>query len=160
MSQQHIDSPMDLLRFQLRTALTMEEDSMAALKDLAGVARSREVKHLFTHHQDETQEQIENLHRVFELFEFPATGAGSPATKGISKQAHALIERTAPELHDQVTLLSALGNEHFEMSVYQGLITAAGAADHAEAVKLLTANLDQETHTSEELLAKLQEITG
>lgn len=159
MSQTQLESPQDLLRFQLRTALTMEDDSLAALKELAAAARSADVKKLFRHHQDETKEQIQNLHRVFTLLELPASTAPSPSTKGISKQAQSLISRSAPSLRDQVALSSALGNEHYEISAYQSLITAVAPLQPA-AAQLLQDNLDQETHTSEELLTRLQEMAG
>lgn len=159
MSQTTLESPQDLLRLQLRTALTMEDDSLAALKELAAAAKSAEVKKLFRHHQDETKEQIQNLHRVFTILEIPESTAPSPSTKGISKQAQSLIAKSAPSLRDQVTLSAALGNEHYEISAYQGLIIAVGGVD-AEASRLLQDNLDQETHTSEELLTRLKEMSS
>lgn len=159
MSQNTLESPQDLLRFQLRTAKTMEDDSLAAVTELAQAARSAEVKKLFRHHADETKQQIKNLQTVFELLEIPDSSAPSPSTKGISKQAKSMLERSATKLHDQVALAAALGNEHYEISAYQALILTAGKAD-AEAARLLQENLDQEVHTSEELLKKLQELAA
>jgi len=156
MTQNRLETPEDLLRFQLRTARTMEDDSLAALKELAAAAQSSEVKKLFRHHQDETKQQIQNLSRVFALLEFPESTAPSPSTKGISKQAQSLIERSANSLRDQVTLSAALGNEHYESSAYESLLVAVRATGQQEAVTLLQENLDQETHTSEELRTRLQ----
>jgi ferritin-like metal-binding protein YciE len=158
MVQQTLQSPTDLLHFQLRTALTMENDSLAALGDLARAAKSAEIKKLFRHHADETKEQIANLQQVFRLLELKESTAPSPSTKGISKQAVSLLERSAPKLRDQVALSSALGNEHYEISAYQALIAPTSAMGFADAVKLLQANLDQEVHTSEELQTTLQQI--
>ncbi len=155
-----LESPTDLLHYQLRSALTMEHDSLAALKELASAAKSAEVKKMFTHHQDETKEQIDNLHRVFELLEFEPTTAPSPSTKGISKQAGSLIKKSATSLRDRVVLSSALGNEHYEISAYTALIIPATAMGAAEAAALLQANLDQEQHTSEELEQMLRTIAG
>lgn len=159
MPQTILESPRDLLRFQLRTALTMEDDSLAALKELASAARSADVKKLFRHHQDETKEQIQNLRRVFALLELPVSTAPSPSTKGISKQAQSLLNRSSASLRDQAALSSALGNEHYEISAYQSLVTAVTPL-HPEAAQLLQDNLDQETHTSEELLTRLQEMVA
>ena len=160
MAKQILETPTDLLHFQLRTALTMEADSLAALAALGSSAKSADVKKMFAHHADETKEQIDNLHKVFKLLDFQLTTAGSPSTKGITKQAESLIGRSAANLRDQVVLSCALGNEHYEISAYQGLIipvTAMGATDVAA---LLQANLDQETHTSEELKTMLEKIVG
>ncbi len=156
MSQTTLETPTDLLRFQLRTAVTMEEDSLAALGELASAAQSSEVKKLFRHHADETREQMENLSSVFTLLEIPESSAASPSTKGISKQAASLIARSSANLRDQVTLASALGNEHYEISAYEALIIAVQAMGNDEVLALLKANLDQETHTSEELRTRLQ----
>jgi len=155
-----LTTPHDLLHYQLRTAVTMERDSLAALGELAKAAKSAEIKKMFTHHAGETKEQIENLGKVFGLLDLKETTAPSPSTKGISKQAGSLIEKAAPKLRDQVVLSSALGNEHYEISAYQSLIVATTAMGATEVVDLLQANLDQETHTSEELMAKLREIAA
>ncbi|GGH41810.1 YciE/YciF ferroxidase family protein [Microbacterium album] len=160
MSQLNLETPEDLLRFQLRTAMTMEEDSLAALGELSEAAQSPDIKKLFRHHADETKEQIENLKKVFQLLEVPESTAASPSTKGISKQAESLIARSAPALRDQVTLSAALGNEHYEMAAYEGLILPVTAMGATEALKLLEANREQEVHTSEELSTRLKELVG
>jgi ferritin-like metal-binding protein YciE len=153
-----LDTPTTLMHYQLRTALTMEADSLAALAELTQAARSKEIKDMFRHHSDETKEQIDNLHKVFALLELKDTSAPSPSTKGISRQAESLIEKSSPKLRDQVTLSCALGNEHYEMSAYQSLIIPAAAMGASDAVVLLQANLDQEVHTSQELERMLRKI--
>lgn len=160
MVQQTLTSPTELLHFQLRTAMTMENDSLAALGELAKAARSAEIKKLFRHHAGETKEQIANLQKVFRLLELKESTAPSPSTKGISKQAVSLLERSAPKLRDQVTVSCALGNEHYEISAYQGLILPASSMGLSDVVALLQANLDQEVHTSEELQSTLQKLVG
>lgn len=159
MSQNNLETPQDLLRFQLRTARTMEDDSLAAVTELASAAKSAEVKKLFRHHAEETKQQIENLTRVFSLLEIPESSAASPSTKGISKQAQSTLARATAGLRDRIALSAALGNEHYEISAYQSLLLSVGTAD-AEATRLLQENLDQEVHTSEELLRTLQELTA
>ncbi|GAA2447550.1 ferritin-like domain-containing protein [Agromyces soli] len=160
MPKQTLESPQDLLHFQLRTAMTMENDSLAALQELAGAVKSAEIRKLFKHHQDETKEQIANLQEAFRLLEFKESTAPSPSTKGISKQAASLLERSAPKLRDQVALASALGNEHYEISAYEGLIIPVAAMGATEVEQLLRANLEQEQHTSEELRKTLQTLVG
>lgn len=91
MATQTIDTAEDLLHFQLRTALTMEDHSLAALGTLASATKSAEIKKMFRHHADETKEQIENLHKVFKVLDLKPTTAPSPSTTGISKQAESLI---------------------------------------------------------------------
>ena len=78
--------------------------------------------------------------------------AASPSTKGMSKQATSLIERSAPALRDQVTRSAASGNEHYEISADGSHILATRSIGAADAVALLQQNLDQEVHTSQELI--------
>jgi len=158
MSQLELETPDDLLRMQLRTARTMEDDSLAALGELAEAAVSADIKKLFRHHMDETKQQIENLREVFRILEIPESTAASPSTKGISKQAESLISRSAPALRDRVTLSAALGNEHYEMAAYEGLITPLEAMGVPDALALLVENRDQEIHTSAELSTRLKEL--
>lgn len=160
MAQLILQTPQELMHYQLRTALTMEADSLAALGELAKAAKSKEVKDMFKHHSDETREQIDNLHKIFQLLDLKQASAPSPSTKGISKQAESLIGKSATKLRDQVVLSCALGNEHYEIAAYRGLILPATAMGATEIVSLLQANLDQETHTSKELEGMLQKVVG
>jgi ferritin-like metal-binding protein YciE len=157
-SQLQLETPDDLLRMQLRVARTMEDDSLAALGELAEAAESADIKKLFRHHADETKQQIENLHKVFQLLELPESTAASPVTKGIGAHAESLIARSADSLRDQVTLSAALGNEHYEMAAYEALITPLTAMGAADAVKLLEENREQEIHTSKELSERLTKL--
>lgn len=160
MSQQRLTTTADLLRFQLRTALSMEHDSLAALEELSGAGRSQDVVKLLRHHMDETKEQIDNLTKAFGLIDLEPTSAGSPATKGITQQARSLLERIeGPDLTDLAVLTSAMGNEHFEIAMYESLV-AQTRTEHADVASLLSANLDQEVHTSEELKQRLLDMTS
>ena len=158
MAQQQITTPEELFQYQLRSALTMEHHSLEALHDLKEAARDAKVKKLFAHHTDETKEQVANLDKVFGLLDLNETTAPSPATTGIKNQAAGLLGRADAKLHNQIALMSALGNEHFEISAYNGLILQAQTMGASEIVSLLQANLDQEVHTSEELRSALQEM--
>lgn len=158
MSQQHLETPQDLLRYLLRSALTMEQHSLEALDELHSAAKDTKIKKLFSHHSEETRDQISNLEKTFELLEIEQSSAPSPASTGIKNQAASLLERADAQLHNQIALMSALGNEHFEIAAYNGLVLQAQSLGATEAAALLKENLDQEVHTSEELDTALQEI--
>jgi ferritin-like metal-binding protein YciE len=155
-----LETPTELLHIQLKTAMTMEDDSLAALAALEKAARSAKIKKMFRHHADETKEQIENLKLIFTLLDLKEATSPSPSTKGISKQAESLLKKSADVLHDRVALAAALGNEHYEISAYQSLIIPVTAMGASDVLTLLNANLDQETHTSEELKAELERISA
>ena len=88
MAQQKLETPEDLIHYQLRSTMTMENHSLEALEELHGVAKDKKIKKLFSHHMDETREQISNLQKVFKLLEFDESTAPHPATTGIKKQAN------------------------------------------------------------------------
>ena len=158
MAQQTLSTPEELLHYQVRSALKMEEGSLEALDELHSAARDKKIKELFSHHSEETREQIANLEKVFKLIGHDSSTAPSPASTGIKNQAAGLLEKSEGKLHNQIALMSALGNEHFEISAYQGLIVQAQALDMPDAKELFQMNLDQEVHTSKELHSTLQEL--
>ena len=108
MAQQKIENPEELLHYQIRSALTMEQHSLEALEELELAARDSKIKKLFSHHSDETREQIANLEKVFALLEYEQTTAPSPATTGIKTQAAALLDKADSKLHNQIAVMSAL----------------------------------------------------
>ena len=148
---EHFTTPQELFEYRLGSALTMEHDSLDMLKELESAAQSADVKQLFSHHQDETEQQIANLEKCFSVLGIDVNDSPSPTTKGLAKEGSSLVAKSDPDLRDTVALSAALGTEHYEISAYQTLITTAEAMGAAEVVTLLKENLQQEEHTSEEL---------
>lgn len=155
---EHFDKPQDLFAFRLGSALAMENDSLQMLNDLEEAARSADVKELFHHHAGETREQIENLYQVFDILGLSPTDQPSPTTKGLAKEGHSLLRKSADALRDDVAVSAALGTEHYEIAAYQNLVATATTMHSPQVVHLLSANLEQEQHTSEELTAKAKEL--
>lgn len=158
MNQQVLSTPEDLFRYQLRSTLTMEHHSLEALGDLREAASDSKVKKLFSHHADETREQIDKIGKVFAAIGVHESSAPSPATTGIKDQAASLLGKAEPKLQNQIAVMSALGNEHFEIASYDGLILSATALGLSDASSLLQENLDQEVHTSKELRDVLKDL--
>ena len=155
---EHFDTSQELFEYRLGSALTMEHDSLAMLGELEGAAQSAEIKHMFSHHAEETRQQIANLEEVFAVLGIEANDSPSPTTKGLAKEGTALIRKTDERLVDNVVLAAALGTEHYEISAYETLIASAEALGAPRIAELLTANMDQEKHTSEQLAAKAKEL--
>jgi ferritin-like metal-binding protein YciE len=83
---EHFDNPQDLFNYQLGMALTMEHDSLDMLRELEMAAQSDEVKSLFSHHAEETEEQIANVERIFEILGIEKHEQPSPTTKGLANE--------------------------------------------------------------------------
>jgi ferritin-like metal-binding protein YciE len=146
-----ISSPNELFTHKLGAALTMEQTVLQMLQKLEQTAKNPELKEQFSHHRDETQQQISNLQQVFSaLGESPETQP-CPAIDGLKQEGEEMISQTSDALIDAALLGGAAETEHHEIAVYDGLITHAEQLGHEDVVALLQENLDQEQHTLKEV---------
>ncbi|QAY61389.1 DUF892 family protein [Microbacterium protaetiae] len=152
------ETPEELFAYRLGSALTMENDSLQMLADLEKAALSEDVREMFRHHASQTRDQIDNLHEIFRVLGLTMTEARSPTTKKLVKEGNALLRKADEKLRDDIAVAAALRAEHHEISAYQSLVASARRLHPAQVVHLLSANLEQEQHTSEELAAKAKEL--
>ncbi|HKT56051.1 MAG TPA: DUF892 family protein [Microbacterium sp.] len=155
---EHFDTPRELFEYQLGSAMSMEDDSLQMLGDLESAAASPELKAMFRHHAAETRGQIENLQAVCTELGISAESEPSPTTRGLAKEGASLLRKAGDDVIDTVAVSAALGTEHYEIAAYEALIAAAEGMGQATVVDLLTRNLQQEKHASEELLAKAKQF--
>jgi len=146
-----VSSLLDLFRCRLSAALEMEHDSLRMLEELGATAVDEELRHAFLAHAEETRNQILHLNEAFLLLELQPTEKTSPTTKGMAKEAEAMLHRTDRRLHDEVAIASALGAEHYEIATYRSLVIAAQALGLAGVAELLRVNLVQEEEAADEL---------
>lgn len=148
-----------LFAHKLGAALTMEHGSLKMLGELEKAAQMDEVKELFTHHTEETKEQIEKITRSFELAKIERREIESPVVDGLSKEGKTLLASLDESLMDLGALSAAGGTEHFEIATYRSLITLGEMLDLMEVCALLQQNLEQEQHTSEELERMMERLS-
>jgi ferritin-like metal-binding protein YciE len=153
-----LDTPQKLLTQKLGAALTMEHTVLKMLGDLEKKARHEDLKSLFRHHAQETEEQIANLGRAFAALDQEPDKKPCPAIKALQLEGKATIELAEGALVDDVVLAAASETEHHEIAVYEELITFAEAMGRDDVVALLRANLEQEQHTLEEVRRAAERI--
>ncbi|MGN6127278.1 MAG: YciE/YciF ferroxidase family protein [Humibacter sp.] len=153
---EHFNNPRELLEYRIGSAISMEDDSLSMLGELEGAAQSEDIKQMFRHHADETRQQMTNLERVCQELQISPAEEPNATTKGLAREGKSLIHKSDPVLLDSVVLSAALETEHAEIAAYQSLICTADALGLQEVSRLLTENLGQEQHTSEELYNKLR----
>jgi ferritin-like metal-binding protein YciE len=136
-----LKTPDDLLTFKLGSALTMENKVLGMLNKLEQETQRSELKELFSHHADETRGQIENL-----------------VIHAIDKEGKANIMRADEKVRDAVILSGASETEHFEIAVYESLITLAESMGKQDIAGLMRENLQQEEHTLDEVKQAMQKI--
>ena len=124
---EHLNTPEEIFSFKLGSALSMERDTLDMLGDLEANTNSPELKTLFHEHAEETRQQIANVEKCFLLLGEQVNDTPSPVTKGLAKEGKSTMKKTDESLVDTVILAGALETEHYEIAVYETLITNAEA---------------------------------
>ncbi|HEY0344044.1 MAG TPA: DUF892 family protein [Solirubrobacteraceae bacterium] len=153
-----LKTPDDLLTFKLGSALTMENKVLGMLNKLEQETQRSELKELFSHHADETRGQIENLEQAFSALGATADDKPCLPIDAIDAQGTATIKATQDRLVDAVILSGAAETEHFEIAVYESLITLAESMGKQDIAGLMRENLQQEEHTLDEVKQAMQKI--
>ena len=154
-----LDTPQKLFTQRLGAALTMEHTVVKMLGELEKKAGHEDLKSLFRHHAEETEQQISNIGRAFAALDEEADRKPCPAIKALHVEGKANIELAQGDLVDDVVLAAAGETEHHEIAVYEELITFADAMDRGDVAALLRENLEQEQHTLEEVRAASERLS-
>ena len=155
---ERLDNPKELFSYKLGAALKMENTVLEMLGDLEDAAQSDQLKQQFSHHADETRQQISNIEQAFSALGHDPDDSPCPAIEGIEKEGKANIKKADDSLVDAVILSGAAETEHHEIAVYEGLITEAEAMGKQDIVQLLQQNLEQEQHTLDEVKQAMHEV--
>jgi ferritin-like metal-binding protein YciE len=140
----------ELFHETLKDIYFAEKKILAALPKMAKAAQSQELKAAFEKHENETEEHVARLERVFEEIEETPRGKTCDAIMGIIEEGQEVMKefRGAPAL-DAGLLAAAQAVEHYEIARYGTLKTWAAELELNEAVKLLDMTLGEEKKTDE-----------
>jgi ferritin-like metal-binding protein YciE len=153
-----LNSPQELFQYKLGAALKMENEVLEMLGNLEEATQSDQLKQQFSHHADETRQQIQNIEKAFSALGEEPDDSPCPAIEGLDKEGKANIKKADDSVVDAVVLSAAAETEHHEIAVYEGLITHAEAMGKQDVVELLQQNLEQEEHTLEEVKQATQQL--
>ena len=135
----------DLFVHFVRDIYYAEKQVLKTLPKMARKADSDKLRAAFEHHREETEGQIENLEKVFEILGLKARGVTCEAIDGILEEGKEIMEEaTDADAHDAGMIAAAQAVEHYEITRYGTLVAWAKRLGHTETVPLLQANLDQE----------------
>lgn len=134
-----------------------EKQLTKALPKMAKAASSDELQNAFEEHLSQTEEHIQRIEEVFDLFEKPAKGKKCEAIEGLIKEGDRIAKefKGSPAL-DAALISAAQKVEHYEIASYGCLCTWAEMLDNQEALSLLKETLGEEKET-DELLTELAE---
>jgi ferritin-like metal-binding protein YciE len=146
-----------LFKHFLKDIYYAEKQVLKTLPKMARKADSQELREAFEHHQQETEEQIENLEKVFEHLGLKARGVTCEAIEGILEEGKEIMEEaTDPDARDAGMIAAAQAVEHYEITRYGTMISWARTLGHNEVLDLLQKNLDQE-YAADDKLTKIAE---
>jgi ferritin-like metal-binding protein YciE len=146
-----LDTPQKLFTQRLGAALTMEYTVLRMLRDLQRKARHEDLRSLFRRHAQETDEQISNLGRAFAALDQEPDKKPCPAVKVLHVEGKAAIRLAEGQIVDDVVLAAAVESKHYEIALYEELLTFAEAMGREGAAEALRANLAQEREALDEL---------
>ncbi len=124
---EHLNTPTEIFSFKLGSALTMERTLVDVLEELEENAQRDEIKHALRAHRDETRQHVANVERCFELLGEEVDDSPCPVIDAMAKEGKATIKKTDDSLVDAVVLAAAAESEHYEIAVYETLVTNADA---------------------------------
>ena len=142
-----VETPSQLFVHKLGAALTMEETILEMLEELQDKASDPKLRTQLQQHHTETQQQIQNLRRIFDALGAPPEKQPCAAIEGLEKEGQQTIKEVDDALVDSVILSGVIETEHHEIAVYDVLIIKAEQMDDDDVVALLQENLEQEEAT-------------
>jgi len=137
---------------ELADIYSAEKQLIKALPKMAKAAQEQELKDAFSEHLGETENHLERLDQIFELF-------GRTARAKKCKAMEALIDEGEDNISDHedssgldaVLICGAQKVEHYEIAAYGCLRTWAKIMENEQAVSLLQQTLDEEEAADEKL---------
>ena len=144
-----LTTPEEIFSFKLGAALTMEQKLVEVLEELEEHAQRDEIKQALREHREETRQHVTNIEQSFRLLGEEVDDSPCPTIEAMAKEGKATIKKTDDALVDAIVLVAATESEHYEIAVYETLITNAHARGASEVAALLQQNLDQEHHALE-----------
>jgi ferritin-like metal-binding protein YciE len=152
-------TPRDLFIHELSDTMSAEHIVLKVLGEMVNETENAEARKAIQHHQKETEQQIANLEKAFELLSESPEETTCHAAEGLRKEHDALKEEKPEGNVKELGLLAGAGKtEHYEMASYTMLITMAKNLGESGVADLLKENLDQEKEMARTVESLAREI--
>lgn len=154
-----LKTPRDLFIHELSDTMSAEHIVLEVLGEMVTETENAEAKKAIQHHQKETEQQIENLNKIYELLGESPEETTCHAAEGLRKE-HDALKRDKPEgTVKELGLLAGAGKtEHYEMASYTMLVQMAKNLGETEMADLLKENLDQEKEMARTVESLAREV--
>jgi ferritin-like metal-binding protein YciE len=143
---------------ELKDIYWAEKHLLKALTKLGKAATTEELQQAFKDHRAATEEHVERLEQVFEMFGNKAQAKKCEAMDGLTKEADSIIEDTedGSMTRDVGLIMAAQKVEHYEIATYGSLVQLANTMNLPEIAEILEQTLEEEKET-DQLLTSIAE---
>jgi ferritin-like metal-binding protein YciE len=140
----------DVFRHALGMLYDAEQQILASIDEIETETRSTAFRNRIRQHRQETQRQIQNVERCFELLGTDAPHVQSAGARGMREDKRAFRrEQPSPEALEIFDLDAASKTEHYEIASYRSLLNMAVTLGVDDVRRLLEQNLREEEAMSE-----------
>jgi ferritin-like metal-binding protein YciE len=137
---------------ELEDIYSAESQLIKALPKMAKAAQEQELKDALTDHLGQTENHVERLKQVFQLFNKTPKAKKCKGMEGLIDEGKEIISENedTPGL-DAALICAAQKVEHYEMASYGSLRAWAQAFGNEQAARLLQETLNEEEMADEKL---------
>jgi ferritin-like metal-binding protein YciE len=145
----------ELFVHELQDLLNAEQQLVEALGEQADESSRPELQKAFQSHQEQTQNQVERLHQVFESIGEEPEETECKGIRGLIEEHDHFKEEQDPaeDIMDIFNAGAAEKVESYEICAYESVVRLAQEMGHTKAVKLLNQNLKEEQQTLKKMQA-------
>lgn len=147
-----------LFLHELGDILYAERKIVDLLGQLLDTTSDGELRRGLERHSEQTRRHADRLEEAFGILGEEPRSEHCPAIEGIEAEHDEHFGDLSEDLHDVFNAGSAARTEHYEISVYDGLIRKGEALEVNEVVALLWENLKEEKETLQELNAIVERL--
>src|SRR6201981_1058534 len=152
-----LDTLEELYISELRDLYSAENQFLKALRKMAKVASSPELKDAFEQHLQQTKGHVERLEQLFEQLDESPKGKTCQAMKGLIEEGSEILKEEGEDsVLDAGMIVAGQKVENYEIAMYGSVRTFATLLGQDEAARLLQSTLDEESETNE-ILNRLAE---
>lgn len=147
-----IETLHDAFIHELSDMHNAEKQLTKALTKMAKAANDPRLTDAFETHQEETQNQIEMVEKVFEICETRPKRNKCEAMQGLIEEGNEIIKEVDDgPVRDAMLIAAAQKVEHYEIAGYGSLVALADKLGYGEAADILEEILNQEKETDQKL---------
>jgi ferritin-like metal-binding protein YciE len=140
-----LETPRDLFIHELSDCMSAEHIILKVLDEMSTETENAEARKAMLAHRKETETQISNLEKVFEILGEQPEDTTCHAAEGLREEHDALKEEKPEGNVKELGLLAGANkSEHYEIATYLSLRQMAQDLGETEVADLLNENLQQE----------------